>query len=131
MPNNEEKNNLIAELKKRGVKHTPENIIKIAQKSDGKIVFLETGDESSGLTHILKIHKAEFADIGILEDHVPDAIINAVLDGKIVGDQGKRKDRPIYEITLNNQIKHIAVTVSNNGYIVCANPRPIDLEKME
>ncbi|WP_052128860.1 hypothetical protein [Neosynechococcus sphagnicola] len=35
---------LLRELAKLGVKHAPENVVRIARKRSGGIVFLETGD---------------------------------------------------------------------------------------
>lgn len=43
--------------------------------------------------------------------------------GNIVGTQGKRNPRSIYEFTYNGIKQRIAVQVSNNGYIVGANPK--------
>jgi len=40
---------LIAELQEAGLKHSPEKIVRIAKKQDGKIVFLESGNAKSGL----------------------------------------------------------------------------------
>ena len=81
----DEKNTLIAELRQAGVKHTPEEILRIAKLPNGKIVFLETGNASSGLQHILENHKDEFAEKGIYEAEVPDAVILAVIGQTIVG----------------------------------------------
>lgn len=117
----DEKNTLIAELRQAGVKHTPEQILRIAKLPNGKIVFLETGNASSGLQQILENHKDEFAEKGIYEAEVPDAVILAVIGQTIVGYQ--KQNRPIYQITFNGKTHLIAVTVGSNGYIVCANPR--------
>ena len=117
----DEKNTLIAELRQAGVKHTPEQILRIAKLPNGKIVFLETGNASSGLQHILENHKDEFAEKGIYEAEVPDAVMLAVIGQTIVGYQ--KQNRPIYQITFNGKTHLIAVTVGSNGYIVCANPR--------
>ena len=114
-------NNLLNELKKLGVKHNRKNILKIAKLKNNKIVFLEKGNEGSGLQHILDNHEKQFADKGILAEQVPDLLINALIYGKIVGYQSE--NRPIYAITFNKQKCLIAISVSNNGYIVCANPR--------
>ena len=114
---------LVAELKQIGVKHTPENILRIGKLSDGKIVFLEEGkggDTGSGLKHILEKHLTDFANRGISEKQIPDAIIVAVVFGQIVGYQ--KPNRPIYQIDYMGRTQLIAITVSNNGYIVCANP---------
>ncbi|MDF5715336.1 MAG: hypothetical protein PUP93_16000 [Rhizonema sp. NSF051] len=44
-----EKAALIVELSQAGIKHTPEKIVRIAKLADGKIVFLEKGDDRRGL----------------------------------------------------------------------------------
>lgn len=122
-PKEEEKATLIAELKQAGIKHTPDKTLRIAKLSDGKIVFLEEGKggkRGSGLKHILENHQQEFATRGLSETNLADAIINAVTQGEIVGYQ--QTNRPIYKIGFNGIIHLIAVTVADNGYIVCANP---------
>ena len=61
-PNNTQKELLIAELKTAGIKHTPENIVRITQEPSGKIIFLETGkagDKGSGLLHIPENHRED------------------------------------------------------------------------
>ncbi len=114
---------LIAELSKLGIKHTPEQIVKIAKQSDGKIVFLEEGNRDSGLQHILENHSDDFFDIGIEIEQIADAVITALKEGKMVGYQGRKKTRSIYEVNFNGEVKYIVITVSDNGYIVGANPR--------
>ncbi len=115
---------LIAELQETGIKHSPDKIVRIAKKQDGKIVFLESGDAKSGLEHILS--KADqFAKVGIEPDEIPDAVISAVVQGKVVGFQGKKNVRPreIYELTFKGKILYISISVFENGYIVGANPK--------
>lgn len=123
-PNEAEKALLIAELQQAGIKHTPENIVRIAKISDGKIVFLETGTLGSGLQHILRNHALQFADKGISQNQIPDAVIIAITQGRIIGFQGKTTPtpRPIYEFIFNGETKYLAVQIGDNGYIVSANP---------
>ncbi|BAZ80689.1 hypothetical protein PN497_19580 [Sphaerospermopsis kisseleviana CS-549] len=121
--NNDEKSALLAELAQLGIKHNSEKIVRIAKKADGKIVFLEEGNTQAGLQHILEEHSSQFADQGIGSDQIPDAIITAITEGKIIGYQGRKNTRIIYEVNFNSKTHYIAVTVSNNGYIVGANPR--------
>lgn len=123
-PNYEsEKADLIAELSQAGIKHNPDKIVLITKQPDGKIVFLSEGNSESGLQHILEEHYLQFVELLIELDQIPDAVITAVTQGKMIGYQGKRKTWIIYEFTFNNKTQYIAVTVSNNGYIVGANPR--------
>ena len=116
---------LIAELQQAGIKHTPENIIRIAKTAEDQIVFLETGNLKAGLQHILEEHTRQFGDKGISSEQIPDARMTAVTTGKIVGYQGENnpRPRPIYQFTFNGEIKYLAVQVSENGYIVSANPK--------
>ncbi|MEH2011013.1 hypothetical protein [Nostoc sp.] len=82
---------LLAALLDAGIKHSPEKIVRIAKQTDGKIIFLEEGNAEAGLQHILQEHSLEFADQGIEPNQIPDAIITAVTQGKIIGYQGRKK----------------------------------------
>ncbi|MCF2146277.1 hypothetical protein IQ276_007385 [Desmonostoc muscorum LEGE 12446] len=120
---NDDKAALLAALCQAGIKHSPEKMVRIAKQTDGKIVFLEEGNTEAGLQHILEQHSLEFLNQGIELEQIPDAIIAAVTQGRVTGYQGKQKTRTIYEVTFNGKIQYISVTVSDNGYIVGANPR--------
>jgi len=109
-------------LAANGVKFTPENVIATGKTPSGQIVFLETGNSSAGLQHIVEGHASDFASIGVSSDKISSVVMQAVTEGKIVGYQGAGIGRPIYEITINGQPQRIAVTVGNNGFIVGANP---------
>jgi filamentous hemagglutinin len=84
-------------------------------------VFLETGDEESGLRHIMEAHSAEFTGKGISDHEVPDLLQTALTEGRIVGAQGRSGDRPIYECNYRGHTYRVGITVGNNGYIVGAN----------
>jgi len=94
-----DRDTLIAELEAAGIKHNPDEILRIAKKPDGTIVFLENGNAKSGWQHVRKKHANEFANRGISEDQIQDAIMAAVINGRIVGIQGR--SRTIYEIVLD------------------------------
>ena len=120
---NAEKAALIAELDKAGIKYSPEKIVSIAKTRDGKIVFLEEGNASCGLQHILA-KAAQFAKQNIDFSEIIEIVMTAVCEGDIVGYQGtKDKPRAIYQFTFKGETKYLAVSVSDNGYIVGANPR--------
>ncbi|MBC6423795.1 MAG: hypothetical protein GDA43_10380 [Hormoscilla sp. SP5CHS1] len=108
-------------LEASGIKHNPDEILRIAKKPDGTIVFFGEWQCQVGLATDSEAH--EFANRGISVDRIQDAIMAAVINGRIVGIQGR--SRTIYEIVLDAQIQYISVSVSNNGYIVGANPTPI------
>jgi filamentous hemagglutinin len=115
-----EREELIAQLRASGVKHNPDDILGIARLSDGKIVFLEIGNDGAGWQHIRKEHAENFAARGIPENQIIDAVMAAVINGRILGNQGR--SRTVYEIELNGAIQYISVQVASNGYIVGANP---------
>ena len=115
-----EREELIAQLRASGVKHKPDDILGIARLSDGKIVFLEIGNDGAGWQHIRKQHAENFAARGIPENQIIDAVMAAVINGRILGNQGR--SRTVYGIEFNGAIQYISVEVASNGYIVGANP---------
>lgn len=137
---------LIAQLKDKGIKHSPENILQIEKIEDLNkieelnrilgntpdqkidIVFLERGNDEAGFQHILtEKRKKNFAERGISEDEIPELLITASTKGKIIGTQGRRGDRIVYEVEFNGTTQYVSVSVANNGYIVGANPTPSNL----
>ncbi|MFJ5159786.1 hemagglutinin repeat-containing protein [Pantoea sp. NPDC088449] len=114
---------LFKEMTNQGIKFTPENVVGVAKDNSGRIIFLEKGNSKAGLQHIVEGHGSQFAQIGVSEARIPDVVMKAVTDGKVVGYQGTGTGRPIYETMINGKKYNIAVTVGNNGYIVGANLR--------
>ncbi len=110
-------------LAANGVKFSPQNVVATGRTQSGQVVFLETGTTKAGLEHIIDAHGAEFAGMGVSSKEIPDVVIRAVTQGKLVGYQGSGTGRPIYEVDVNGQSQRIAVTVGSNGFIVGANPR--------
>lgn len=115
--------NRTTRLTEGGIKHTPENIVDIRKASDGKIVFLETGNRAAGLKHIMTRHEQDFANVGINSDQIPDAVMTAATQGEIIGYQGRGHGRAIYDVVFNDTRHQIAVSISNNGFIVGADPQ--------
>jgi hypothetical protein len=115
-----EREELIAQLRADEIKHNPDDILRIARLPDGKIVFLEIGNDAAGWQHIQKQHAENFTARGIAEDQIIDAVMTAVINGRILGNQGR--SRTVYEIEFNGAIQYISVEVASNGYIVGANP---------
>ena len=114
---------LIEEVIANGEKISPEKVVMITRDPKGKIVWLETGTDRSGLKHIIDAHGNDFKSKGISNENIPDYVLEAVYQGKIVGTQGKRDPRTIYEFKYNGVVQRIGVQVSENGYIVGANPK--------
>ena len=117
---------LIDEVIANGDKISPNKVVMITRDPSDKIVWLETGNDASGLQHIIKEHGSQFNGKGISNENIPNYVLEAVYQGNIVGTQGKKSPpRTVYEFTYNEKKQRIAVQVSNNGYIVGANPKSL------
>jgi hypothetical protein len=95
-----EKEALIAELRQQGIKHNPEQIVAIAKLASGQIIFLEMGSDRSGLQHIVLQHADQFAAQGIEKDRIAGAIVTALIQGEVIGYQGRGSTRPVYRLPL-------------------------------
>jgi hypothetical protein len=114
----------LKELADNGIKHNPANIVDIRRTLRGQLAFLETGTPDAGLAHVMN-HAGDFAKRGVHADQIAELVMTAVERGKVVGYQGRGTGRPIYEVIYNDTLHQIAVTMSNNGFIVGANPARI------
>ena len=114
-----ERTALLDELEANGVKFSKDKIVSIFRDPDGKIVFLEEGNERAGLQHVLR-HADDFAKAGVPKEDIPDLLRTAITEGKVVGTQGR--DRAIYEVVFDGVTRRVAISVSKNGFIVGANP---------
>ncbi|MFU2164939.1 hypothetical protein ACMZ6Z_09235, partial [Streptococcus pluranimalium] len=113
---------LVEELASQNVKYNPDEMIIIGKDSSGKILWLEKGNERAGLEHIISRHGDEFIQKGIPLDSIPDYLMDSLEYGELIGYQGRGQGRPIYELTVNGEVKRVAITVGDNGFIVGANP---------
>lgn len=116
---------LIAAVIARGEKISPDKVVMITKDPKGRIIWLETGNSSSGLEHIVKEHGNEFHGKGIADKDIPNFVLEAVYQGNIIGTQGKRNPRSVYEFIYNGQKQRIAIQVGSNGYIVGANLKSV------
>lgn len=127
-----ESDSLIKELERNGVKFTKENIVFITKDQTGQIVWLETGNKSAGLSHILdgdgitSGHAADFERaFGVSREQIPNYLekvirYGTVVDNKIV----KRGSREGYERTYYYDGKHYVVTgIGTNGFVISAYPK--------
>ena len=117
---------LIEEVISSGEKISPDKVLLITRDPNGKIIWMETGNGKSGLEHIITEHGHQFNGKGISNEDIPNYVLEAVHQGKIVGTQGKRNPRTVYEFTYNGERQRIAIQVGSNGYIVSANPKSLE-----
>jgi filamentous hemagglutinin len=113
------KNKLIDEVLALGEKISKEKVLQIQKLSNGKIVWLEEGNASAGRKHILDSHGQDFLNKGISNEEIPDLLMKAIKEGNIVGTNGSAN---VYQTVFNGVQQNVAIGISNNGFIVRANP---------
>lgn len=122
---------LIAGLEKSGVKFTKENIVFITKDATGQTVWLETGNASAGLEHILngdgrtQGHAGDFERaFGISRENIPAFLHKVVSEGTVVSNEIKIKNgREGYERVYYYDGKHYVLSgLGTNGFIVSAYP---------
>lgn len=126
---NEDDELLFAELDKDQVKYTRENVIFIVRDVTGQIVWLETGNETAGLTHILKRHAENFKkSLDMDPDQIPEYIIKVITLGEIIENKiVMRNNRPGFSRKYYYEGKYYILTgIGLNGFIISAYPRQID-----
>ena len=115
---------LIAEVRAAGHKMSPAEVVQIARAPDGRIVWLERGDEESGLAHILRADRIRnFTDRGIPYADIPGIAMSAITAGRRLG--GVREGGVAYDVDIgvgDGRRTAVMVVVGSNGYIVTARP---------
>ena len=113
---------LIDEAVAGGHKISPADVVQIARAPDGRVVWLDRGDDRSGLSHILRAGRiGDFARRGVAYADIPGLPLRAVTEGRPLGQV--RDGGVAYDVDLGSgrSIK-IVVVVGSNGYIVSAYP---------
>ena len=122
---------LINELEKSGVKFTKEDVVFVTKDATGQTVWLERGNKSAGLEHILNGdgktpgHAADFKNaFGINRDNIPAFLSNVITNGQVVSSTLKiTNGRQGFERIYYYDGKHYVLTgIGTNGFIVSAYP---------
>jgi hypothetical protein len=113
---------LLGELQQMGAKVSPDKLVSIGRQGfGGRVVWLEQGNlgpNASGLAHIVGKHGAQFQQWGISNAQIPDLLMQALAQNKIVGKVAT--DRQLFEVLYNDVVYYVGITVGSNGYIVGA-----------
>lgn len=113
---------LVDELVRSGEKCTPDNIVGITREPNtNQITWLETGNNRAGLNHIIDRHGSQFNGIGIANNEISNFVMEAIHQGNIVGTQGTKNPRTVYEFVYEGIKRRVAVTIGSNGFVVGAN----------
>ncbi|HGX1647472.1 TPA: LXG domain-containing protein [Listeria innocua] len=108
--------NLLDELATSGVKYNPEEVVMITKNLDGKLLWLEKGNNKAGLKHIVDGHAVDFEARGIKD--IP-SFLNEVLKNKPIK-TGDGKNGPFANYLIKG-VKY-RVAYGTNGFIVSFYP---------
>ena len=114
---------LLEELRNSGEKYNEKDIIFIVRQKNGKIAWLEEGNDSVGLKHIKQEHSKELNNKGIKDNLIPELLKEAITHGKIIGYQKTKHKFPreVYEVEFMGKMIRISISISGNGFIIGAN----------
>jgi SPP1 gp7 family putative phage head morphogenesis protein len=109
---------LISEVRQSGTEINEAAIAWIDRRQDGKVIWL---DRELGLAHILE-KEQDFVKRGIAAEDIASLIKETVFNGEVIGMQGEQRQRPIYRVQFKDQTTYVAITISDEGFVVGANP---------
>ncbi len=107
---------LMDELAESGVKYNPDDVVMITKTPGGKLLWLESGNEASGLKHIVDGHAADFTAKGISD--IPGFLNRALQSTPIETGSTTKGLYAVYSIEGQNY----TVAYGTNGYIVSFYP---------
>ena len=116
---------LLKDLVASGAKCNIKEIVFIARDETNQLVWLEEGNESAGLRHIIKGHSADYQKaFGIDEKDIPKLLEQVISKGRViicreVLKNGKKGFEKIYDYYDNY---YIVSGIGTNGFIVSAYP---------
>lgn len=128
---NNKANKLIKELENNGVKFSKEDIVFITKDKTGQTVWLEKGNSSAGLEHIINGtgrtpgHEKDFEKaFGVSREQIPSFLNNVVSRGSVVSNEIKNINGRIgfERIYYFNKKYYVLSGIGTNGFIVTAYP---------
>lgn len=122
---NEDTDMLFKELENSGVKFSKKDTLFTTKDRTGQIVWLENGNENTGLTHILIRHTKDFQNKhGIYKNQITNHLNNAISYGNVEYNRMiQRNGRNGYErLYLYDGNYYLLSGIGTNGYVVSAYP---------
>ncbi len=112
---------LIAELEASGTNFSADAMVGITRSAAGDVVWLEEGNASAGLEHIMAGHGGDFANIGIEgEQNVAKLLLDTLNSETPIG--VTNNGAKIFQVVVDGVEREIAIVVGKNGFIVTAFP---------
>ena len=107
---------LMIELAESGVKYNKDEVVSVKKDTNGKLLWLEQGNDVSGLKHIIENHKYNFGSRGVYD---VVEFMNDILETEPL--KTNRTQRGLFsEYSMNG--KNYRVVYGTNGYIVSFYP---------
>lgn len=126
-----ETNKLIKELELGGIKFSKEDIVFITKDKTGQTIWLEKGNASAGLEHIINGngrspgHAKDFEKaFGVSKAEIPNYLNKVITNGSVISNELKDiNGRSGFERTYYFNKKYYVLTgIGTNGFIVTAYP---------
>lgn len=104
-------------------KYNEREIVFIAKDKSGNIVWLERGNASAGLTHILIRHGRDFEKaLGIRKEEIALHLYNAITNGELVDSYPSDVEHGINHVYNYDGNYYTFVATGSNGFIVTSFP---------
>lgn len=114
---------LLSELKNLNVKFTEEDIVFITKDKEGKLIWLERGNENAGLKHILANHGVDFETAyNIKSDEISLYLHATLTNGKVISSVASKVKGGLDRVYEYDGKYYTFVGMGDNGYIVTAFP---------
>lgn len=116
---------LINELDSNGAKYNIKDMRFITRDATGQVVWLEKGNSSAGLEHIVSRHASDFKNkLGVEKHEIANTIYDIVKTGQVVSNKTKLiKGRYNYERIYKYQGQYYVLAgIGSNGFLVSAYP---------
>ena len=119
------KDALVKQLEQSGTKFSKDNMVFVTKDKTGQVVWLEKGNASTGLQHIVSRHANDFqSKHGVPKTQITNHLNDVFTSGKVEYNRTtQRNGRLGYERLYSYKGKYYLQTgVGTNGYIVSAYP---------
>ena len=115
--------NLITGLKKAGVKFSKKNMVFITRDGTGQTVWLEKGNRSTGMQHIILRHANDFqTKHGVAKTEIASHLETVFRRGTVEYSRVTRGNGGYERLYSHNGKYYLLSGVGKNGYIVSAYP---------
>lgn len=119
----------LQELINNNWKFTEKEIVFITKDKEGTLIWLERGNRTAGLEHIISRHAYDFESaFSLKENEIPLYLYNAITYGDIIRSTPSKIPGGIDRVYKYDGQYYTFVGLGGNGFIVTAHPTSIRRE---